>query len=140
VPFDRRVPAAVPIAGGEDGCNGVLSRPIWELRRRQVDSTAVRALRRHIVIRFVTCFLLTLAAADLFVPQLCSSEEVSQAAGSTSSPQDQDDCFCCCSHIQKALVVTVVYAEGVPVIVEDYPLANLSDGIPRGLYHPPLVS
>ena len=99
----------------------------------------MRAIRRHIVVRIVTCLLLTWAAADLLVPELCSSEAPVQDHGSAPS-QDQDDCFCCCSHTEKALTVAVSFSEGVPVVVERFPAKSLAVGIPRGLYHPPLVS
>ena len=98
---------------------------------------SVRSIRRHIVVRVVTCFLLTWATADLLVPQLCSSEQVSQESG---SPQDRDDCFCCCSHVVKAPIVTVVYSQGVPVVVERFPIESLAAGVPRGVYRPPLLS
>jgi hypothetical protein len=100
----------------------------------------VRAIRRHIVVRIVTCLLLTWAAADLLVPELCSSEAAVQDDGGAPTPQETDDCFCCCSHTEKALTVAVSFSEGVPVIVERFPGENLAAGIPRSLYHPPLVS
>ena len=75
---------------------------------------SVRSIRRHIAVRVVTCFLLTWATADLLVPQLCGSEQVSQESGSPSGPQDRDDCFCCCSHVVKAPIVTVMHSQGVP--------------------------
>ena len=100
----------------------------------------VRSIRRHIAVRVVTCFLLTWATADLLVPQLCSSEQGSQESGSPSGPQDRDDCFCCCSHVVKAPIVTVMHSQGVPVIVERSPSESLAAGVPRGVYHPPLLS
>ena len=102
--------------------------------------TAVRVIRRHIVVRIVTCLLLTWAAADLLVPEWCSSEEVSQASGDPTGPQDRDDCFCCCSHTETAFTVTVVFSDGVPTVVEPFPAENLAVGIPRSLYRPPLLS
>jgi hypothetical protein len=99
----------------------------------------VRTIRRHIVVRIVTCLLLTWAAVDLLVPELCSSEAAVQDGGKPIS-QDTDDCFCCCSHTEKALTVAVSFSEGVPVIVERFPADNLPTGVPRSLYHPPLAS
>jgi len=100
----------------------------------------VRAIRRHIVVPIVTCLLLTWAAADLLVPEFCSSEAAVQDHGSAPTPQDQDDCFCCCSHTEKAITVEVAFTDGIPVVVERFPLERLAVGIPRSLYHPPLVS
>ncbi len=100
----------------------------------------MHAIRRHIVVRIVTCLLLTWAAADLLVPQLCSSEAVVQEHGSAPTSPDQDDCFCCCSHTEKALIVTVAFTDGIPVVVERFPAESLAVGIPRSLYHPPLAS
>lgn len=100
----------------------------------------MRAFRRHIVVRIVTCLLLTWAAADLLVPQLCNSEAAAQNQGSAPTSSDQDDCFCCCSHTEKAIIVTVAFTDGVPVSVERFPAERLAVGVPRSLYHPPLVS
>ena len=100
----------------------------------------MRVIRRHIVVRIVTCLLLTWAAADLLVPELCTTEAAVQDHGDAPPSQDTDDCFCCCSHTEKALTVAVSFSEGVPVIVERFPGENLAAGIPRSLYHPPLVS
>ncbi len=100
----------------------------------------MRAIRRHIVVRIVTCLLLTWAAADLLVPELCSSEAAVQADGGAPTSQDTDDCFCCCSHTEKALAVAASFSEGVPVIIERVPADSLPAGVPRSLYHPPLAS
>ena len=100
----------------------------------------MRAIRRHIVVRVVTCLLLTWAAADLLVPELCSSEAAVPDDGGAPTSQDTDDCFCCCSHTEKALTVAVSFSEGVPVIVERFPADSLPAGVPRSLYHPPLAS
>ena len=100
----------------------------------------MRAIRRHIVVRIVTCLLLTWAAADLLVPELCSSEAAVQDHGSAPTSQDQDDCFCCCSHTEKALAVAASFSEGVPVLIERVPADSLPAGVPRSLYHPPLAS
>ena len=102
--------------------------------------TPVRALRRHIVVRIVACLLLTWAAADLLVPELCSAEAAVQDDESAPTSQDPDDCFCCCSHTEKAIAVTVAFSDGIPAVVERFPAENLAAGIPRSLYHPPLVS
>ena len=101
---------------------------------------SVRAIRRHIVVRVVTCLLLAWAAADLLVPELCSSEAAVQDDGGAPRSQDTDDCFCCCSHIEKALTVAVSSSVGVPVIVDRFPPDGLPAGVPRSLYHPPLIS
>ena len=101
----------------------------------------MRAIRRHIVVRIVTCLLLTWAAADLLVPELCSSEAAVQDDGGAPISQDTDDCFCCCSHTEKALTVAVLFSQRLPVaVVDTFPADNLADGIPRSLYHPPLLS
>jgi hypothetical protein len=102
--------------------------------------TPVRAIRRHIVIRVVTCLLLTWAGVDLIVPALCNAEALVQDGGSVPRSQDRDDCFCCCSHTEAGLTVTVSFSDGVPVVVERFPADNLPAGVPRSLYHPPLVS
>ena len=98
----------------------------------------MRVIRRHIVVRIVTCLLLTWAAADLVVPGLCSSEAAVQEHG--SAPTSQDDCFCCCSHTEKAITVAVAFTDGIPVVVERFPTESLAVGVPRSLYHPPLAS
>lgn len=102
--------------------------------------TLVRVIRRHIVVRIVTCLLLTWAAADLLVPTLCSAEAAVQNDDSAPTSQDRDDCFCCCSHTEKALAVTVEFTVGVAVAVERFPVESLAAGVPRSLYHPPLTS
>ena len=100
----------------------------------------MRAIRRHIVVPIVTCLLLTWAAADLVVPGLCSSEAAVQEHGSAPTSQEQDDCFCCCSHTEKAITVAVAFTDGIPVVVERFPAESLAVGVPRSLYHPPLAS
>ena len=103
-------------------------------------SFLVRAIRRHIVVRIVTCLLLTWAAVDLLVPELCSSEAAVQDGGGAPTSQDTDDCFCCCSHTEKALTITVSFADGIPIVVEPFPADDMPVGVPRSLYHPPLFS
>lgn len=89
----------------------------------------------------MACLLLTFAAADLLVPELCSSEEVVAESGNHPFAVDPqgDDCFCCCSHTERT-VIAVVFSEDVPVIVEHVPHERLALGTPRGLYRPPLHS
>ena len=100
----------------------------------------VRALRRHVLVRFVACLLLTWAAADLTVPELCNGEEFGQASGSTSNSQEQDDCFCCCSHTENPVTVPAVFADLAPVVPDPFLADDLAAGMPRSLYHPPLYS
>lgn len=99
----------------------------------------MRALRRHIVVQAIVCLLLTWAAADLLVPQLCTVEQAAQTDGSTA-PQDRDDCFCCCSHVERTPPVEVVSAVLIPPVRETFPTPGLAPGVPRSLYHPPLLS
>jgi hypothetical protein len=87
--------------------------------------------------RLVACFLLTWAAADLLVPQLCSEEEYSQASGSAPA-QDHDDCFCCCFHTEDPVPLVAVLAPRASVVRDAFRPANLTPGVPRSLYHPPL--
>lgn len=100
---------------------------------------SVRALRRHIVVHAVVCLLLTWAAADLLVPQLCSAEQATQS-DSHGGQQDQDDCFCCCSHVERARPVEVAFAELTPVVRQTVAAQSLPVGAPRTVYHPPLHS
>lgn len=100
----------------------------------------MRALRRHIIVRLIVCLLLTWAAADLLVPQLCSAEAATQRDGSPSSAQDQDDCFCCCSHTERARPIEVHFTLSEPLVIETFHASDLAAGVPRSLYHPPLAS
>jgi hypothetical protein len=82
--------------------------------------------------------LLTWAAADLFVPNVCQDEQTtSQAAGPSGQP-DHDDCFCCCTHTETAPIVTLTISYSVPTVVDDVCDAQLAAGVPRSVYHPPL--
>jgi hypothetical protein len=99
----------------------------------------VREIRWHIIVRIVTCLLLTWAAADLLVPQLCSAEQTTQS-DSHRGQQDQDDCFCCCSHVERARPVEIAFAGLTPVVRQTLPAQSLRVGAPRTVYHPPLVS
>jgi hypothetical protein len=99
----------------------------------------VRSLRRHIVVHVVVGLLLSWAAADLLVPQLCSAEQATQSDSPTSA-QDQDDCFCCCSHVERARPVEVAFAELTPVVRQIVGARILPAGAPRTVYHPPLHS
>ena len=98
----------------------------------------VRAFRQHIVVHAIVCLLLTWAAADLLVPQLCSAEQAQTE--SPSGTQDDDDCFCCCSHIVRARPIEVTSADLIPVVRETFVPPDLAPGVPRSLYHPPLLS
>jgi len=99
----------------------------------------MRALRRHVAARLVACFLLTWAAADLLVPQLCSAEEYAQGSGSAPT-QDHDDCFCCCSHTEDPVPLVAVLTPRASVVRDTFRPANLTPGVPRSLYHPPLFA
>jgi hypothetical protein len=97
----------------------------------------MRALRRHVAARLVACFLLTWAAADLLVPQLCSAEEYAQDSGGAPAP-DHDDCFCCCSHTEDPVPLVAVLTPRASVVRDAFGPVNLTPGVPRTLYHPPL--
>lgn len=100
----------------------------------------VRAVRWHIIVRIVTCLLLTWAAADLLVPELCTTEAAVQDHGDAPPSQDTDDCFCCCSHVERARPVDVAFAGLLPVPRESLGAQSLPVGAPRTVYHPPLAS
>lgn len=101
--------------------------------------TGLRALRRHIVVHFIVCLLLSWAAADLLVPRLCNAEQATQS-DSHRAPQDQDDCFCCCAHVERARTIEIGFAELTPVVHQTFPAQSLPIGARRTIYHPPLVS
>lgn len=75
------------------------------------------------------------------MPDLCVAETVSTStSGSPLDSQDRDDCFCCCTHLQTAMLLDVVFlptemARDLPVAVD-----RTAPGVPRSLYHPPLHS
>ncbi len=98
----------------------------------------MRALRRHVIVRFLACLLLTWAAADLLVPELCSAESVEQTSESPAGAGDHDDCFCCCSHTEKTPLVVAMVSDGAPSSPVRFPARDLAAGVPRSLYHPPL--
>ena len=98
----------------------------------------MRALRRHIAAQLVACFLLTWAAADLLVPSVCSGEAYSQAG--SASAQDHDDCFCCCSHTEDPVPLVPVITPRASLVHHDFRPADLAPGVPRALYHPPLLA
>jgi hypothetical protein len=97
----------------------------------------MRELRRHVAARLVTCFLLTWAAADLLVPQLCSAEEYAQGSGGAPA-QDHDDCFCCCSHTEDPVPLVAMVTPRATVVRDTLRPDNLAPGVLRKLYHPPL--
>ena len=99
----------------------------------------VRGLRRHIVAQVVVCLLLSWAAADLLVPQLCNVEQAQQS-DSPRAPQDQDDCFCCCAHVVRSNTVQLVFVDMIPVVREPSAPADLATGVPPSVYRPPLQS
>jgi hypothetical protein len=99
----------------------------------------MRGFRQHVAARLVACFLLTWAAADLLVPQLCSAETDEYAQGSGSVPaQDHDDCFCCCSHTEDPVPLVAMVTPRASVVRDTFRPARLTPGVPRSLYHPPL--
>ena len=93
------------------------------------------------IVHLVACVLLTFAAADLLVPQLCSTEEVVADEGTPPFAPDQhdDDCFCCCSHTEQTMV-TVILSEDRIVIADRILDERLALGVQRLLYRPPLHS
>lgn len=110
------------------------------VRRQNRYPDIVRALRRHIFVRVLVCVLLSWAAADLLVPELCSAESSSASTTSPTDAQDHEDCFCCCTHTERAMPVTVLFAEGAPMLVETPMVQRLITGEIPGVYHPPLHS
>ncbi len=102
----------------------------------------MRAFRRHVAARLVACFLLTWAAADLLVPQLCSAEDSAQGlasgSGGPSTTQDHDDCFCCCSHTEDPVPLVSVVAHRASAVVDTFRPDHLTPGVLRSLYRPPL--
>lgn len=98
----------------------------------------MRALRRHAVLQVFVCLLLTWAAANLFVPQLCTAEALAQSDQGPVGAGDHDDCFCCCSHTESTPFVVVMVSTGTLSTVVRMPAGALAAGVPRGLYHPPL--
>ena len=99
----------------------------------------VRAFRRHVVVQVVVCLLLSWAAADLLVPQLCNVEQAEQS-DSPRPQQDQDDCFCCCAHVVRSNTVQIVFVDLIPVVREPSAPADLATGVPPSVYRPPLQS
>ncbi|MFN8579425.1 MAG: hypothetical protein U0163_00400 [Gemmatimonadaceae bacterium] len=89
------------------------------------------------VVRVMAIVLLTIAATDLFVPNLCGAEMTAQGQ-STKTAGDQDDCFCCCAHVDPVPQVVFVASALLPTPVTVHPAEDLSAGVPRSLYHPPL--
>lgn len=118
----------------------MLIGPILRYGGRTAILKPVRALRQHIIVRVLVCVLLSWAAADLFVPELCSAESASASTTSPTGAQDHDDCFCCCTHTERAMPVTVVFADRAPVLVEAPLVQRLAAGDLPGVYHPPLHS
>ncbi len=114
-------------------------QPICRIASRKGILTTVRVFRRHIIVHAIVCLLLTWAAADLLVPQLCSAEQATQS-DSHGGQQDQDDCFCCCSHVERARPVEVAFAKLTPFVRQAFPPQSLPIGAPPTVYHPPLVS
>lgn len=81
--------------------------------------------------------LLTMAAVDLFVPNLCGAEMTTQTQP-TKTAGDQDDCFCCCAHVDRVPLIVLVESDLLPRPVAVHPTDDLSAGVPRSLYRPPL--
>ena len=75
------------------------------------------------------------------MPELCEAETAAASgSGNPLDSQDRDDCFCCCTHTQTAMLLVVDF---VPTAtVRDLPVAvdRIAPGVPRSLYHPPLHS
>jgi hypothetical protein len=90
-----------------------------------------------VLVRLFACLLLTWAAADLFVPELCSAESSLASTSDPAGAGDHDDCFCCCSHALAPLVLAVRRSEA-PFVAEPRTTSDLAAGVYRSLYHPPL--
>ena len=100
--------------------------------------------------KFIALFLLLWTAMDLCIPSLCRAEDVNSElrgiqitaqkqdaqASQTSVFHDDDDCFCCCSHIRpsahfamSAALLSVQFTSTIHY--------HQIDRYPRSLFHPP---
>ncbi|MGE3404292.1 MAG: hypothetical protein AB7K63_17005 [Vicinamibacterales bacterium] len=101
----------------------------------------MRALRRHVVSRVLVCLLLAWTGADMLMPELCAAEAspVSASDGPLDS-HDRDDCFCCCTHTQTAVLLVAVFVPTETTQALHVTADRIAPGVPRSLYHPPLHS
>ena len=100
--------------------------------------------------RFVALVLLLWTAVDLSIPSICRAEDPASNLGQgtsfvqrhdtqfsqTPSFQDDDDCFCCCSHIVPSSHFTAD-AEAHAVSSTAGVRESQIDQSPRSLFHPP---
>ncbi len=75
------------------------------------------------------------------MPELCTAETASAStSGSPLDSQDRDDCFCCCTHTQTAMLIVVAFVPAVTTRPVTVVADRVAPGVPRSLYHPPLHS
>jgi hypothetical protein len=95
-------------------------------------------LPKQTVVRTVALLLLLFAAVDLFAidlfaPSLCTPATTSD---SESPIADEDDCFCCCGHMEVSGVVRVI-----PIAAyssdELLPVVNPASADRTSVYRPP---
>ena len=93
---------------------------------------------KQTVVRTVALLLLLFAAVDLFAidlfaPSLCGSTTTSDSQNPIG---DEDDCFCCCGHIEVSAV-----SQRVPVTAyssdEALPVVNPVSADRPSIYRPP---
>lgn len=93
---------------------------------------------KQTVVRTVALLLLLFAAVDLFAidlfaPSLCAPATTSDSENPIG---DEDDCFCCCGHIEVNRVV-----QAVPVTAyssdEPLPVVNPASADRTSIYRPP---
>lgn len=100
--------------------------------------------------RFVALVLLLWTAVDLSIPSICRAEDPASNMGQgvsfmqrhdpqlsqTPGFQDDDDCFCCCSHIVPSSHFTA-NAETHAVSSTTVLRESQIDQYPLSLFHPP---
>lgn len=122
-------------------------------------------LRRGVAIFLLAFAVFDLVIDDMFFPEPCCDEQVSLSFASPvesieeianepgairtpdsqpsqdshQSPMDDEDCFCCCSHIIPGVCISVAALNGSPQpgasAISSLPLAP-----PRDTFHPPRLS
>ena len=86
---------------------------------------------------FVALVLLLAAGGDLLVVDFASSFRC-DGSGSESERLPEDDCFCCCAHIDlttSEASTPVEFADALEVIAGPLP----SSPQPSAIYHPPRI-
>jgi hypothetical protein len=150
IPAPKGVPGSrLPTSNNREGTHQFVTNAAKHCWASGIGVTYTVMVSRRIS-RFVALLLLLWTAVDLSIPSICRGEDPGSNMGQGASVvqrqdtdlsqppgfQDDDDCFCCCSHIVPSSHF-MADAEAHAVSSTAVLCESQIDQYPRSLFHPP---